>query len=169
MTGILKVDQIQNNTGTTAVTIDASGYISGKTISPAFVCRESATNTLTSGSFMSLTWTEEFDTHSAVSSGVFTVPAGQGGIYHFSTGVTINAIGASTFIITTLFINGSNDNLFEVYNPTAITNQATRQVNVANLSAGDTVEFKVQQSSGSNKDTGFAQSRKAFFCGFRLG
>ena len=170
MTSILKVSEIQDPTNSnTALTIDANGYVSGKTISPAFVCRESATTTLTSGSFMSLTWTEELDTHSAVSSGVFTVPAGQGGIYHFSTGVTVNGIGGSTFIITTLFLNGSHTNLFEVYNPTMITNQATRQVNVANLSAGDTVEFKVQQSSGSNKDTGFVQSRKAFFCGFRLG
>lgn len=163
------VNNIHNKAGTQAISIDANGYISGKTISPAFVCRESATTTLTSGSFMSLTWTEELDTHSAVSSGVFTVPAGQGGIYHFSTGVTVNGIGASTYIITTLFLNGSNSNLFEVYNPTMITNQAVRQVNVANLSAGDTVEFKVQQASGSNKDTGFSNSRKAFFCGFRLG
>jgi hypothetical protein len=170
MTSILKVSEIQDPTNSnTALTIDANGYVSGKTISPAFVCRESATNTLTSGSFMSLTWTEELDTHSAVSSGVFTVPAGQGGIYHFSTGVTINGIGASTFIVTTLFINGSNDAQHEIYNPTIITNQAVRQVNIANLSAGDTVEFKVQQASGSNKDTGFVQSRKAFFCGFRLG
>jgi hypothetical protein len=118
---------------------------------------------------MSLTWTEELDTHSAVSSGVFTVPAGQGGLYHFSTGVTVNGIGASTFIVTTLFINGSSDAQHEVYNPTMITNQAVRQVNIANLSAGDTVEFKVQQSSGSDKTTGFPQSRLAFFCGFRLG
>jgi len=50
-----------------------------------------------------------------------------------------------------------------------ISNQATRQVNIANLSAGDTVEFKVQQASGSDKVTGFAQSRLALFCGFRLG
>lgn len=163
------VNNIHNKAGTQAISIDANGYISGKTISPAFVCRESATTTLTSGSFMSLTWTEELDTHSAVSSGVFTVPAGQGGIYHFSTGVTVNGIGASTYIITTLAINGTESNLYEVYNPTMISNQATRQVNIANLSAGDTVELKVQQSSGSNKDTGFAQSRKAFFCGFRLG
>ena len=163
------VNNIHNKAGTQAISIDANGYISGKTISPAFACRESATTTLTSGSFMSLSWTEELDTHSAVSSGVFTVPAGQGGLYHFSTGVTVNGIGASTYIITALFLNGSNNNLFEVYNPTMITNQAVRQVNVANLSAGDTVEFKVQQSSGSNKDTGFSNSRKAFFCGFRLG
>ena len=170
MTSILKVSEIQDPTNSnTALTIDANGYVSGKTISPAFVCRESATTTLTSGSFMSLTWTEELDTHSAVSSGVFTVPAGQGGIYQFSMGVTVNGIGASTSFVTTLFINGSADNQHEIYHPTMITNQPVRSVNVANLSAGDTVEFKVYQFSGSNKDTGFAQSRKAFFCGFRLG
>jgi hypothetical protein len=100
---------------------------------------------------------------------VFTVPSGQAGLYHFSTGVTVNAIGGSTFIITALFINGSNDAQHEVYNSTAITNQAVRQVNIANLSAGDTVEFKVQQASGTDKTTGFIQNRLAFFCGFRLG
>ena len=163
------VNDIHNKDGTQAISIDTNGYISGKTISPAFVCKESALTTLTSGSYMSLSWTEELDTHSAVSSGVFTVTAGQGGIYHFSTGVTVNAIGASTFIITTLAINGTETNLYEVYNPTMISNQATRQVNIANLSAGDTVEFKVQQASGSDKVTGFAQSRLALFCGFRLG
>ena len=169
MTGILKVDQIQNNTGTTAITIDGNGYISGKTISPAFVCRQSADTTLTSGTMMSLPWIEELDTHSAVLNGVFTVPAGQAGLYNFSTGITVNAIGASTYIATTLFINGSNDAQHEIYNPTSITNQAVRQVNIANLSVGDTVEFRVQQSSGSNKTTGFPQNRKAFFYGFRLG
>ena len=170
MTSILKVSEIQDPTNSnTALTIDANGYVSGKTISPAFVCRQSADTTLTSGVFMSLSWIEELDTHSSVSNGVFTVPSGQAGLYHFSTGVTVNGIGGSTFIITTLFLNGSANNLFEVYNPTAITNQAVRQVNIANLSAGDTVEFKVQQASGSNKTTGFIVDRKAFFCGFRLG
>ena len=169
MASILNVDQIKNAAGTASITIDTNGFISGKTISPAFVCRESATTTLASGSFESLSWTEELDTNNAVSSGVFTVPSGQGGIYHFSTGVTVNGIGASTFIITALAIDGTVSNLYEVYNPTMIANQATRQVNIANLNAGQTVEFKVQQSSGSNKDTGFAQSRKAFFCGFRVG
>jgi hypothetical protein len=170
MTSILKVSTIQDPTNSnTALTIDANGYVSGKTISPAFVCRQSADTTLTSGIFMSLSWTEELDTHSSVSNGVFTVPSGQAGLYHFSTGVTVNAIGGSTFIITTLFINGSNDAQHEVYNSTAITNQAVRQVNIANLSAGDTVEFKVQQASGTDKTTGFIQNRLAFFCGFRLG
>jgi hypothetical protein len=151
------------------MTIDANGYVSGKTISPAFVCRSTGTTTLTNNVYTSLTWGEELDTHNAVSSGVFTVPAGQSGIYHFSTGITVNGIGASTSYITTLFINGSHSNEHEVYNPTAITNQASRQVNVANLSAGDTVEFKVSQFSGGDLDTGFVQNRKAFFCGFRLG
>ena len=169
MASILNVDQIKNAAGTASITIDTNGFISGKTISPAFVCREGTATTLTSGSFMSLTWTEELDTHSAVSSGVFTVPSGQGGIYHFSTGVTVNGIGASTYIITTLAIDGTVSNLHEVYNPTMITNQATRQVNIANLNAGQTVEFKVQQSSGSNKDTSGGSARPAFFCGFRLG
>ena len=169
MASILNVDQIRSRAGTACITIDTNGFISGKTISPAFVCRESATTTLTSGSFESLSWTEELDTNNAVSSGVFTVPSGQGGIYHFATGVTVNGIGSGTYVITTLAIDGTEDNLYEVYNPTAITNQATRQVNIANLNAGQTVEFKVQQASGSNKDTGFTNDRKAFFCGFRVG
>tara|TARA_R100000951_G_scaffold85002_1_gene72722 strand:- start:901 stop:1413 length:513 start_codon:yes stop_codon:yes gene_type:complete len=170
MTSILKVSEIQDPTNSnTALTIDANGYVSGKTISPAFVCRSSVATTLTNNVFTSLTWAEELDTHNAVSSGVFTVPSGQSGIYHFSTGVTVNGIGAGTSIITTLFINGSNSNEHEVYNPTAITNQAVRAVNVATLSAGDTVEFKVSQFSGGDLDTGFVQDRKAFFCGFRLG
>ncbi len=164
----LKVGTIQSTTGNEAISIDTNGYISGKTISPAFVCRESAATTLTSGVMTALAWTEELDTHNAVSSGLFTVPAGQAGVYHFSTGVTVSGIGANTFIITTLFINGSNSNLHEVYNPTMITNQAVRQVNVVNLSVSDTVEFRVQQASGSNKNTS-GTSRKAFFCGFRLG
>jgi len=170
MTSILKVSEIQDPTNSnTALTIDSNGYVSGKTISPAFVCRQSADTTLTNNTHTSLPWTEELDTHNAVSNGVFTVPAGQGGIYQFSMGVTVNAIGANTVFVTTLFINGSADNQHEVYHPTMITNQAVRSVNVANLSAGDTVEFKVSQFSGSNKTTGFVNNRKAFFCGFRLG
>jgi hypothetical protein len=143
--------------------------LKGAALGPSFVCRESATTTLVSGAYRSLTWTEELDTNNAVSSGVFTVPSDQAGVYIFHYGVTVNAIGASTYIITSLEVNGSNDNQHEVYNPTIITNQAVRSSSVATLSAGDTVEFKVYQNSGSDKDTGFAQSRKAFFTGFRIG
>ena len=163
MTGILKVDQILNNSG--------QGGVSGVfNLNPAFTCREASTSNLAPDGWRSLTWTEELDTNNAVSNGIFTVPAGMGGIYLFHQGVTINGIGASTFIITGLSINGSMDNQHEVYNPTMITNQSVRNTTVGNLNAGDTVEFKVYHpaNGGGNRDTGFAQNRKAFFAGFRL-
>jgi len=135
----------------------------------SFVCRESAITALVTGGWRSLSWVEELDTSNAVSNGIFTVPSGQAGSYVFHFGITVNGIGSGTYITTGLFVNGSIDNQHEVYHPTIITNQAVRATSVATLTDGDTVEFKINQGSGSNKDTGFAQNRKAFFTGYRIG
>ncbi len=55
MTGILKVDQILNNSG--------QGGVSGVfNLNPAFTCREASTSNLAPDGWRSLTWTEELDT-----------------------------------------------------------------------------------------------------------
>ena len=57
MTGILKVDQIQNNTGTAAVTIDANGRYTSPA-NPIFYATGSSGSWITAGSVANVTgWT----------------------------------------------------------------------------------------------------------------
>ena len=61
MTSIIKVDNIQNTSGTTAITIDSNGFPLPKAM--AFSATKSTTQSMASGTWTKITFdTEEFDT-----------------------------------------------------------------------------------------------------------
>lgn len=90
MTGILKVDQIQNNTGTAAITIDSNGGIRPLN-TPIFWVWRSQSYILTSGHTNMIYDKVDIDNRSAysTSTGIYTVPVA--GIYEFGWA----AIGAN--------------------------------------------------------------------------
>jgi len=93
MTGILKVDQIQNNTGTEAINIDANGrplIPNGKV--PCFNVSLAGTQDITQAATAA---TVLFDTTAfmhgwTMSSGIITCGSGSGGIYDINFRVRIN-------------------------------------------------------------------------------
>ena len=82
MTGILKVDQIQNNTGTAAITIDSNGGIRPLN-TPMFWVWRSTDYVLTNGHTNMVYDKVDIDNRSAYnnSTGIYTVPVA--GIYEF--------------------------------------------------------------------------------------
>ena len=82
MTGILKVDQIQNNTGTAAITVDSGGGIRPLN-TPIFWVWRSTAYTLTNGHTNMIYDKVDIDNRSAYnnSTGMYTVPVA--GIYEF--------------------------------------------------------------------------------------
>ena len=82
MTGILKVDQIQNNTGTAAITVDSGGGIRPLN-TPIFWVWRSQYYTLTNGHTNMIYDRVDIDNRSAysTSTGIYTVPVA--GIYEF--------------------------------------------------------------------------------------
>jgi len=90
MTGILKVDQIQNNTGTAAITVDSGGGIRPLN-TPIFWVWRSASYVLTNGHTNMIYDKVDIDNRSAYnnSTGIYTIPVA--GIYEFGWA----AIGSS--------------------------------------------------------------------------
>ena len=87
MTGILKVDQIQNNTGTAAITVDSGGGIRPLN-TPIFWVWRSTNYTLTDGHTGMIYDKVDIDNRSAynTSTGIYTVPVA--GIYEFGWAAT---------------------------------------------------------------------------------
>ena len=159
MTGIIKVDTIQNNGGTTAMTIDSSGFVKttqchfhGRLASNQDITR--ATNTKVTGMT-----TNELDSHSAFDGTTFTVPSGQEGIYLVTGNVFFD------------FSNAGNDgeiaewyfrkNGTEVYRFGHSFNTGAKKmqqiidsgVGMLSLAVGDTLELYVYMADDSASGT----------------
>ena len=93
MTGILKVDQIQNNTGTEAINIDANGrplIPNGKV--PCFSVSLAGNQTIAQATAATVVFDTTAFMHGwTMSSGVITCGSGAGGIYDINFRVRINS------------------------------------------------------------------------------
>ena len=117
MTSVLKVDNIQNSSGTSAISIDSNGVVT-KPVIPAFFARNS-THT-----YITVTQTVVYDTVSAV--GCFN----QGGHYSTSTGkFTAPVDGVYSFAAQFYSNQEAQANMFWYINDVAI---ASSQVNATN-------------------------------------
>ena len=167
MTGILKVDQIQNNTGTAAVTIDSSGRLAYPA-QPRFMVKLASNATIANGndtnwSVDDATWDERFDVGGCFANGTFTAPVA--GVYHIHYQVYANpSVGAylggsmtgtaitESFGLATLwsFRAGGNDTGFQ-------------HTVLLNATAGKTVKFG---SYGNGSST--ARADGTFIFGYKV-
>ena len=161
-----------NNTqiATTAYVDAAAG--SGSS-GPSFLLRQSNASSYNSGSYTVILQNGDFtslhDTDNACdANGLFTVPAGKGGLYMFNWGLTLKSLG-NNYLATQLKIDGSSDNSTEQYFQTNITNVPVKVAQMVKLTAGQTVIPQVLHASGSTLADDGAGSRKGFFGGFKIG
>jgi hypothetical protein len=149
----------------------ATGF--GEANTPSFYSYGSSTQVINSASYtLAACNTELWDTDSAydTSSYTFTVPSGKGGKYHFYFGGELEALAnSSKYYRALLYKNGSAMTSPDIANVINF-GGSSGDVDAQNasipllLSASDTVQFRVYQNSGSNKNlyAGF------FFAGFRI-
>ena len=149
----------------------ATGF--GESNTPSFYAYSSSNQVINSESYtLASCETELWDTDSAydTNSYTFTVPSGKGGKYCFFFGGELAEFGnSSKYLINLLYKNGS-----ALTSPQIARNivqggsggQIDLQLNAIPLllSAGDTVQYRVYQNRGQNRDlyAGF------YFSGFRI-
>lgn len=118
MVSIIKVNEIQNQSGTSAMTIDSSGRVT-RSVLPAWrVGLANNQSETTSGDHV-----VEFDTDNAEncflqggcthSSGVITVPIA--GLYFLSSTIRFNNVTSTNFVIVKLQKNGVTTGLSDAY------------------------------------------------------
>ena len=151
MTGILKVDQIQNNTGTEAINIDANGrplIPNGKV--PCFNVSLVGYQNITQATAGTVVFdTTNFMHGWTMSSGVITCGSGAGGIYDINFRVRINS-GSDGNWYARIMKNGGN--LIGEY----MQNEYYEYANVATLTSiadGDTINATVYQNIASINNT----------------
>ena len=149
----------------------ATGF--GESNTPSFYAYSSSAQVINSESYtLASCETELWDTDSAydTSSYTFTVPSGKGGKYHFYFGGEMEALSSSgKYYRALLYKNGSAMTSPDIANVIHF-DGGSGSVDAQNasiallLSASDTVQFRVYQNRGQNKNLygGF------YFAGFRI-
>ena len=194
MSSILKVDTIQDQSGNNiinesgdTITIGASGDTitipSGATIdlsnatqtgvggtnTPAFSVYLTSGTTLTNNTLTKVSFdTENYDTNNAVSSGTFTVPAGQGGKYFIYAQLSIACTSQSS---TWIYKNGSivTQNVIEASGNYFSDISSTASA-LLDLTAGDYIEIYGRGiSTGTvTLNGGSASSQRCTFSGYKI-
>jgi hypothetical protein len=171
MTSIIKVDNIQNSSGTSAISVDSNGVVTKGTL-PAFN--------------VGLTGDENFSSHStwhtisnwvdsetnafvqggmSLSSGVITVPVT--GVYHFNLVTRIDGVGGG-YIWTQISKNNDDTNNVQFSHLDGSPDGSYKTLvcsGIYQMTANDTVRAKIYSSS----DTSFHCASQSHFNGFLIG
>ena len=170
MTSTLKVDQIQNSSGTSGLSIDSNGVVT-KSVIPAWRVTRGVTQTGLSNQ----TEVAEFDTTSGrncfiqggctLSSGVITVPVT--GIYQINFNLRFDGVG-SGYLVGRISINNSTTSDQQTYiivgSPSSSYENASGS-DVYSLNANDTVRIYHTVSS----DTSWSFHKFSTFSGHLIG
>jgi len=170
----LNVTNIKAADGTSALTItNSTGQVTMPNSSgfvPEFVAwsvQKDGNMTIGNAVQTQVTWqTENFDTHNAFASNVFTVPSGQGGYYN--VGFFINWKDSwSAQVIQYIRVNGSVKATFMEQKTGNEMGEGGSQI--LQVNAGDTIDIAVYQPSGSNKEIYGQDNTSTRFWGYRIG
>lgn len=182
----IEANTIDSISGTSTLTLGStnastvalgSGDVQSNFNTPAFKLLLDSSQTIATSTDTVIAYdTELYDTDSAVSSGVFTVPTGKGGKYFFamnggfSTGNDIDTVSItiSKNEQKTISSNaGDAANIEYHHNGTDVSNYIQSLSTTMDLDAGDTVRVYYWHNFGSDKGT--AADGRAMFSGFRIG
>jgi len=136
---------------------------------PAFLVRLSGNQTLSHDTLTRITWdTEDYDTHSAFASNVFTVPSGEGGKYVFNYCVFGDDSDDTNTFSAYIEVDGTanSDSNSGLASPRSSQNMILRAVTIITLTAGQVVEV-VAKHQGTNQDE-VVRSSGSFFSGHKL-
>ena len=159
------INTIKYDGSTTAQTINSNGA-TALTV-PHFFADESSSITVSSSATVHTGFTEISDSHGGFSGHTYTIPSGLTGIWCFNTAITFNSIGASTYALLTLQVNGSQVSAHDNYISSNNTNVPFRGIHMGSFSAGDTIRLMVAQGNGTK--TSDPSGRTGFFSGWRMG
>ena len=160
-------DEFLFSDGGTLKRIDYS-YIKGELNTPAFFAHRSAGAGVSSGSTTLIQPDNElYDTDSAynTSDGKFTVPSGKAGKYFIAAGVYFGSMTDGATISCEIYIN-NNAKALNRKQLGADGNASIQCIGFFDLSASDYVTFKVDQNTGSSKNT--SGDTLTFLSGFRI-
>jgi hypothetical protein len=126
-----------------------------------------ASSTSISGSLATIVWTtKDFDTHNAMASGVYTVPAP--GKYQVNSNIqTAGTIALNTTVDMQLQKNGTAVSELQTYAGGAMTAQNGQISDIITCATGDTI--RIQLSSSATLPTITASNSKVFFSIARVG
>ena len=136
---------------------------------PAFKVTLSGNQTLNDDTLTRVAWdTEEYDTHSAFASNIFTVPANEGGKYVFEFHVFGDDIDDGDIWTTYLELDGTQvvGSVSSTAGPYSTNNCPMNNTITVTCTAGQTVEVvsKHQGTGGSQE----IRSNNSFFSGYKL-
>ena len=175
MTGIIKVDTIQNNGGTTGLTIDSAGYITSGKVPAWRIGRDTDFNVTASGTYTKVEWDERdnssvntFMDHVTYSSGDIVIPVA--GIYQFNATVRFDQANAdSGYGILSLQKNDERSGLADTYLVFESQSNSYHSVSASTVfkcNANDTLAVYVYH----NNDSSFHISNGTSSCsGVRIG
>lgn len=169
MTSVLKVDNIQNSSGTSAMSIDSGGrplIPNGKV--PCFHVYRSTTQALTSGVQQTIIYDSNHFLHDwtlNTTTGILTASSNAAGIYMLKARGRINTATDNNASLR-LAVNSTNIQSAFCFS------EYYQQLEVAMLyeiSAGDTVSINMYHTTGSSDTVGGADNGyHAHFFGFRI-
>jgi len=117
MTGIIKVDTIQNNGGTTGLTIDSNGVVTQKN-RPFFHVTLDQSSTQNSGGTILPFGRVVEDTESAFNTSTYKYTVPIAGLWMLKMGVRINNNSdANNYTRMSIHLNGQTPNLFKIMDP----------------------------------------------------
>lgn len=169
MTSVLKVDNIQNSSGTSAISIDSGGrplIANGKV--PCFHVYRAASQSLASGALTTVIYDSNHFLHDwtlDTTTGILTAGSNAGGIYMLKARGRINT-GTDNNVSFRMALNGTNIQSAFCYS------EYYQQLEVAMLyeiSAGDTMSTNTYHNTGTTETIGGADNGyHAHFFGFRI-
>ena len=170
MTGILKVDTIQNNGGTTGLTIDSSGLIATPA-RPAFLYRTGTQQNITANTWLTVNFNDKlFEVGSNFNTTNKSFVAPVDGLYQFNASVRTDNVDSASNYLQVKFTGGPQDHHFGLQTLTRYSGDlAYMQWSGSTamlLSANDAISIQIYQSGGSAQTDIQNDSR---FSGFLVG
>ena len=109
---------------------------------------------------------KEYDSHSAVSSGVFTVPVS--GRYFVDATIAFQSSGNETSLTAIIRKNSSNEIITDLPNSWNETNQSIKVSGMLNCNKGDTIDIYVRQINGDSTSRTLSATARNYLSIYRI-